>query len=76
MQSSEETFEFLTLQEASTLTGWDDETLRRAIRSGELTAINIGRSYQTKREWLQAFIDRRTINPEAAGPVELATSGK
>lgn len=47
-----------------------DDKVRAWIASGELCALNIGTEkkpeYRVRREDLQALLDRRTVNPEAA----------
>lgn len=69
-QELSQEFEFLTLEEAGELLGCNVATIREAIRSGELTATTYGKGYRVTKSWLQAWIDRKTINPE------MATSGK
>ena len=41
-------------------------SLYRAINEGNLTATKIGKQYLIRRRWLQVYLDRNTINPEAS----------
>ena len=46
-------------------------TLRKAIRSGELSASKVGRSYVVERSALTAWLEMRRVRPKAkAVPVE------
>jgi hypothetical protein len=68
------TEEYLELDAVAAQLGCNKATLLGAIDEGELTAIKgIWRGYRTTQEWVNAWLARKTVNPEAAAA---PTSGK
>lgn len=61
------------LSEVATELKININTLYRAIADGKLTAIKIGRGYQTKKTWVQVYLDSLTVNvPKEKEPVDQA----
>jgi len=61
--------EFIDLEAVVERLGCNIATLYKAIDEGHLTAVKgIGRGYRTTWAWVQAWIERKTVNPEAAAP--------
>lgn len=59
--------EFLTLEQImEEIPSITKATLYNAIDKGELAATKIGRAYLVRRINLDAWIDRKTVNPQAA----------
>lgn len=59
--------EFLTLEQITEeIPSIAKATLYNAIANKELAATKIGRAYLVRRVNLDAWIDRKTVNPEAA----------
>ena len=65
------TEEYLDLETIASQLGCNKATLLEAIDEGELTAIKgVWRGYRTRQEWVQAWLQNKTVNPEAALPTE------
>lgn len=61
----------MTLKDAAKLVNVEPVTLRRAIKAGELEAVELGRGYQVTREALQAWIDSKKVKPVQTEPTEV-----
>lgn len=59
-------FEFITLDKAASELEINKVTLSRAIEQGELKAVRLGRKWKTTHSWLEAWIDKKTVNAEPA----------
>jgi excisionase family DNA binding protein len=53
---------YIELEEAAKELGIKKITLLRAIASGKLEAIKLGRGYKVTRAALQKYIDGQTVN--------------
>lgn len=60
------TYDFLTLKQAAEQLNIDESTLRNAINNKELTALKLGQGYQFKKEWLDAWLAGKIVNPDAS----------
>lgn len=68
-------FGYMTLKTAADLVGCHVETLRRAVRQNQLTVARVGRGYQTKEQWLSAWIETRTIQSSTSERKEQHSDG-
>lgn len=62
MASSTEDFrldEYITLEEASTISGISTSALRTYARTGRLKAIKRGRDWFTTKRWIQEYLESR-----------------
>jgi excisionase family DNA binding protein len=66
--------QWLSVQDVVERLGVHEQTVRRWIKSGELVAYALGdrAGYRIAIEDLQAFMERRRVEPEDAQPKELA----
>jgi excisionase family DNA binding protein len=53
----------LTAQEVADLLRVSSMTVYRLIRSGELPAVRVGRSYRVRRDDLHQYLDLQVVDP-------------
>lgn len=53
----------LSTKEISEMLRVSEETVRRWIRNGELEATQDGKSYQIDKDWLEEFIQKKSVIP-------------
>jgi excisionase family DNA binding protein len=53
----------LTASEVADLLRVSSMTVYRLIRSGELPAVRVGRSYRVRREDLDAYLESQVVDP-------------
>ena len=58
--------EFISLEQAASQLEINKVTLMRAIEQGDLKAVRLGRKWKTTHSWLEAWIDKKTVNAEVA----------
>lgn len=58
--------ELIPLKQAAESLNIDEQLLRDAIKNEELTAIRLGHGYQFKKEWLNAWLEGKIVNPDMA----------
>lgn len=62
----------LTVAEVADLFRVSSMTVYRLIRSGELPAVRVGRSYRVREDDLQAYLQSQVVDP---GDVDLPDAG-
>lgn len=55
----------LTVSEVAELCRVSDMTVYRLIRSGELPAVRVGRSYRVREADFNAYLDDATVDPNS-----------
>lgn len=65
----------LTVAEVADLFRVSSMTVYRLIRSGELPAVRVGRSYRVTQEDLQAYLQSQVVDPQAMGDLPDASQG-
>jgi excisionase family DNA binding protein len=58
--------ELLTVAEVADMLRVSTMTVYRLIRTGELPAVRVGRSYRVKRADLDAYLEAQVVEPEQA----------
>jgi len=58
-----------SIKEASDLTGYNEEYLRRLVRTGKLDAVRVGPIYLIRAESLERYIEQmQSANDARTGP--------
>ncbi len=65
----------LTVAEVADLFRVSSMTVYRLIRSGELPAVRVGRSYRVTQEDLQAYLESQVVDPQAMDDLPDASQG-
>ncbi len=60
--------DFLTTAEVAELLRCSDESVRRAIRSGDLEAVQFGHVIRIRREAFDAFLQQHTTGRDQLAP--------
>lgn len=55
--------EWLTIRQIARMVNVDEKTVRRWIKSGQLSAIELGGRYRVKPADLQAFLEKHRKQP-------------
>ncbi len=58
--------DLLTVAEVADMLRVSTMTVYRLIRTGELPAVRVGRSYRVKRADLDAYLEAQVVEPEQA----------
>lgn len=65
----------LTVAEVAELFRVSSMTVYRLIRSGELPAVRVGRSYRVTQQDLQAYLESQVVDPQAMDDLPDASRG-
>lgn len=65
----------LTVAEVAELFRVSSMTVYRLIRSGELPAVRVGRSYRVTQQDLQAYLESQVVDPQAMDDLPDASQG-
>lgn len=65
----------LTVAEVADLFRVSSMTVYRLIRSGELPAVRVGRSYRVTQQDLQAYLESQVVDPQAMDDLPDASQG-
>lgn len=57
------TQDLLTTKQVVEELGVSTETIKRAIRAGELRAYQLGNGYKTTRVWLNEYLQKKLVTP-------------
>ncbi len=74
MSESSNNRPYLSLEEIADLLGVNYQLIYRLVRSGDLSAMKLGRVYRVKREDLEAFLERQRTG--GAGGFTCGACGK
>ena len=54
--------EFITVEELATVLKVSPRTIQRIIKRKQLSAIRIGRQWRFRREWVEKWLEKNTVN--------------
>ena len=53
--------EFITVEELADMLNVSHRTVQRLVRRKELPAIRIGRQWRFRKEWIDEWLDKNTV---------------
>lgn len=53
--------ELINLEQVAKQLDLDIETIRRAVRTGDLRACKFGNRYKTKQQWIDEYVEKQEV---------------
>ncbi|NQU42392.1 helix-turn-helix domain-containing protein [bacterium] len=58
------TEDFLTVEEMAEMLKVNPRTIQRLVNRKELPAVRVGKQWRFRREWVEEWLDKQTVNRE------------